>query len=176
MSQTQTTPYAEAVAERAAIEAALREEESRHTEAKRRLGDRLDAVRRQITAADAGLCGADDVATGQRVLSVMWVKARRYNLGREEAAVIAEVIDAAVRDLQEGLPRLRGTYFGVKAYDRWSAQRSDSSYGFSPKHGSIWFRVGLRHPALAGEVTEEDRQACIRYLRAVQENPEAVLI
>lgn len=54
----------------------------------------------------------------------------------------------AIKQLATGVPvgnytNLWNEYFGTKNYDRWTGQRSDHSYGYGPKHGSICFSVEL---------------------------------
>ena len=81
----------------------------------------------------------------------------------------------AIRDLQDGCQQMEHRYFGIKSYDRWASQITNCEYGMGPSHGSIWFRIGLRRPGQAAALTPEMRQACIRYLRALQADPKKVL-
>jgi hypothetical protein len=167
------TTYDETVRARAQVEHAIQEEEQRHIEEYGALRDRLAALNAQIAAADSGSCSVDDAATGQRVLTIRWSTDRRTKMRR--TAEIERQIAAAIRDLQEGVPQMRSRYFGIKSYDQWPSQIVNCEYGRQPSHGWIWFRIGLRRPQDADALTIEDRQACIRYLRAVRSDPDGVL-
>lgn len=163
------TPYAIAVAERSRSEQALAEEQKRHLQAVQEIQARLRLLNGQIDGADAGLCDVGSIADAQRLLVVEWASEMR---ARPPAEVHMQFA-AAVRDLQEGCPRMKNRYFGIKAYDRWGAQIADCEYGMGPRHGSIWFRIGLSQPRSV--LSEEERRACIRYLKAVQADPNQML-
>ena len=83
-------------------------------------------------------------------------KALRYNEARDAVEAAVEAL------LSPTVGNLAREYIGVKAYEGWSAQRSDHPYGFGPTHGNIWFRVGLSKEARkrladGGTLTEEER-------------------
>lgn len=84
------------------------------------------------------------------------------NGGDERASVIRDAIAWLAGTGVRG--NLKIEYFGTKQYDRWYGQRSDHSYGYGPKHGSILFSVGLRDDARHRELTQEERDAAIYYL------------
>lgn len=53
-------------------------------------------------------------------------------------------------------------YIGVKNYEGFGDQRSDSEYGMGPRHGSIVFSIGRENRK--EKLTEDQRNACIYYL------------
>lgn len=119
----------------------------------------------------------EDVAAAYIVardlLRVEWAPPRREGARRVATPEVTSCFTDAIEDLRRGAPRLRLRYFGVKAYDRWPSQRHDSEYGFGPSHGHVWMRIGLRHPHRG--LTEQERLACIRWLHAVQDDPDGCL-
>lgn len=167
------TPYDEVVKARQAVERVLQDERETHERWVRGMTERLRALNQQIDAEDAGLCSVRDVEIGQKVLVAEWADNRGTPRARHPE--VAQQVEAAVRDLQEGCPRMARRYFGIKAYAGWPSQIEDHQYGFGPKHGSIWFRIGLRDPLHGPELDAETRQACIRYLRAVHADPDRML-
>lgn len=69
-----------------------------------------------------------------------------------------KAVDDAVQAILDGGRGLAEQYVGVKAYDRWPAQRSDHPYGYGPNHGHIWFRVGLS-PEARRRLRDDDAAA-----------------
>lgn len=63
---------------------------------------------------------------------------------------------------------LNNVFFGCKNYDRWYHQREDCEYGYSPRHGSIVFAVGLQPEFRNKGLTEQQRSDCIYYLEAMK--------
>lgn len=165
--------YNVAVTRRRAAEQALEVEHQRHQRAVQEIEGELIMLNQQIAAADHGLCSAVDVEIGQKVLRVEWWSHPQQ--GRRRTVEVHQQFAAAIRDLQEGCPRLRQRYFGIKSYASWHSQIADCEYGMAPRHGSVWFWIGLRRTRSAAELTVEDRQACIRYLRAVEADPGKLL-
>lgn len=165
------TTYDVAVSERRLLEVAMRDEEKRHHAQMRDYGERLALLEKQIRVADAGLCSAEDVRVGQEVLTVQW----HHVTWKQPPAEVHMQFAEAIRDLQDGCQQMKHRYFGIKSYDRWASQITNCEYGMGPSHGSIWFRIGLKRPTEAETLTPPTRQACIRYLRAVQADPEKVL-
>ncbi|ENR0029175.1 hypothetical protein ACETF5_004349 [Yersinia enterocolitica] len=70
-------------------------------------------------------------------------------------------VDDAISDLAGGAKKLNERYFGTKDYAHWNDQREDHEYGYGPKHGSIVFRVGLRHEFLRKKLTPDDIECAI---------------
>lgn len=167
------TTYAETVARWDEVRAARTAEQERHEAERDRLTTELRDLERQMHVMETlGEDAGDDVLAGRALIEVRWDRGRGGGPRLITAEVSSCFIDA-VEDLRHGGPRLRERYFGVKAYDRWSSQREDHSYGMGPAHGHIWFRIGLRHPR--EDLTTEQMQTAIRYLRAVLAHHEVIL-
>lgn len=107
-----------------------------HAENLRILDREIVSVREAIAGKAAGL-DWNKVKRGLNVISLRGT----YGTGGGDSR---SVIDDAMSDLAQSRgSRLKKEYFGVKNYDRFFRQRSDHSYGFGPRHGSIVFAVGL---------------------------------
>lgn len=136
----------------------------------------LVALQRKAAAMEAGVSASDyEVAT--EILYVKWPAGdyrRRSGIG--------DAFDRAIGIIQNGGHWLLHQFVGLKQYDRWSSQDSDHPYGYGPRHGHIWFEIGMMasarrsrlgmHPETDEPLTPEEILACVRYLRAVQKNPE----
>ena len=138
---------------------------------------RRAAAQEIIRFAEAG-GNAADYEVARDTLVIGWARhpGRGQRVGdyplTGPVRVTPEVIGAlgdAIEDLRRGCPGLTREQFGVKEYDRWTSQRSDHAYGYGPKHGHLWFAVGLRQPR---EIPDEStRLACVRYLTAIRDDP-----
>lgn len=174
MSTETPTAYAAAVADWDRLRAEREAERRRHESEHRRLTAALEEAERVMGLAERQ---GEDVAaayvTARDLLTVEWAVPRFDGARRRQTPEVASCFQDAIEDLRRGAPRLSRGYFGVKAYDRWDSQRHDSGYGFGPSHGSIWFRIGLRRPRQ--DLTEAERLACVRWLRAVQADPDGSL-
>jgi hypothetical protein len=166
------TAYQHAVEDWEEARAEREVERRRHEEAERRLTDRLAEAERVMRIAEsAGTSVAGAYVTARDLISIEWRRARdgRYERTNEVMSCFYD----AIHDLRLGARSLQRRYLGVKAYARWGSQRSDHEYGMAPSHGTIWFRIGLRHPGDA--LDEEQRIDCIRWLTAVQNDPDGML-
>lgn len=168
----QASVYQQAVGDWVVARANREVERSRHEEADRRLADRIAEAERVMRIAEsAGATVAGAYVTARDLISVEW---RRTRDGRyERTGEVLSCFYDAIHDLRLGARSLQRQYLGVKAYSGWSSQREDHEYGMGPAHGSIWFRIGLRHPKDA--LDEEQRLDCIRWLQAVMADPEGTL-
>ena len=59
---------------------------------------------------------------------------------------------------------MKKQYFGNKRYSGYY-QESSHSYGMGPSHGSIVDEVGLKQDARKRDLTDEEKDACIYYLK-----------
>jgi len=74
-------------------------------------------------------------------------------------------VKEAIEDVVNNFTKLRREYFGAKNYDRWTCQGSDCSYGYSPSHGSIVFKIGMIDGARKrNDFTDEEIDCCLYYL------------
>lgn len=168
--------YTEAVARRNELRdkrAALVEA---HNDALAHLDRNIDYQQQVINMAEAG-GPAEAFVIARDVLAVQWARSFGFDCGlwqetgpRRTSGDVYRQIDRAIEDMQAGCPVMRREYFGIKSYAEWPSQIENHTYGFGPKHGSIWFSIGLKTPSV--DLTDEQTIACIRWLRALRENPE----
>lgn len=74
------------------------------------------------------------------------------------------LLGAAMVDIANDCPHLKVKYFGNKRYDRFY-QSSDHPYGYGPKHGGIKDEISLKSGYRHGNLTDEEKDACIYYLQ-----------
>lgn len=175
MSET-TTAYGRATADWDWAREALRAERERHEREVQEIEQRLEEAERVMMLAEtAGPEVAEAYEVAREVIDVVWAKKRFDNATRagRRTPEVSTCFADAIADLRTGGARLAREYLGVKQYDRWDSQRTDCDYGMAPRHGSIWFRIGLKKPKEA--LTEKQRLACIRWLRAVESDPDGML-
>ena len=70
----------------------------------------------------------------------------------------------AIEDIANGALKLKNEYFGIKEYSGF-IQRDDHKYGFGPKYGSIIAEIGLKSSAMSRNITVEESDACIYFLK-----------
>jgi hypothetical protein len=75
--------------------------------------------------------------------------------------VIAEL---AIIDIANGCKHLKKQYFGNKRYSGYY-QRSNHEYGYGPAHGGIVDEIALASDARERDLTEDEKDACIYYLK-----------
>ena len=93
--------------------------------------------------------------------NVMRVEGNIYGLTEGKSATIA--YDAII-DIANGCPKLKKEYFGNKTYSGYY-QRCDCSYGYGPSHGGIVDRIGLKDEYRKSELSDDEKDACIYYLK-----------
>lgn len=92
--------------------------------------------------------------------SVMYVHGNPYGL-TDDRGFIA---DAAISDIANGCKKLKKEYFGNKVYSGYY-QRCDCEYGYGPSHGGIRDEIGLKSDVRKRELTSDEKDACIYYLK-----------
>lgn len=70
----------------------------------------------------------------------------------------------AITDIATGCNHLKKEFFGNKRYSGYY-QRNDCNYGYGPSHGSTVDYIGLKDDARKRDLTGEEKDACIYYLR-----------
>lgn len=80
---------------------------------------------------------------------------------------------AAALDIANDCKHLRGRYFGNKTYSGFY-QQCDCEYGMGPKHGTIVEEVGLKREYRDKDLTDEQKNACIHYLRNYSKIKQAI--
>lgn len=165
------TAYARAVADWDRLRDERRAENLRHERETERLTTGLREAERVIYLAENQSPDLAEAYTIARdLLRIDWSRPRGDLATRRATPEVGTCFRDAIEDLRLGPVRLRRGYLGVKAYDRWNSQRTDCDYGMGPSHGHIWFRIGLRDPGRPLDETE--RLGCIKWLQAVQADPE----
>lgn len=75
----------------------------------------------------------------------------------------ASLVDRAIADIALGCKNLRERYFGNKRYDGYY-QNSNHTYHMGPSHGYIVDEIGLKQEFRHGNLTDEEKDACLYYL------------
>lgn len=165
--------YNELVERRLVLQDEIERKKRQHEAEIRILEGKLDPVDRAIAVAeDPHGISAVQFQLARAILIVDWGRDSRGR--RRTDREIQPVIADAIEELRKGGGGLRRHYVGLKQYDAWAAQREDHDYGFGPKHGSIWFRIGMmeqyrRRPEW---LEEYERIACVTWLNAVRDRPD----
>ena len=74
-------------------------------------------------------------------------------------------VKEAIEDVINDFVKLRREYFGAKNYDRWTCQGCNCNYGYSPSHGSIVFKIGMKDiTRKRNDITDEEIDCCLYYL------------
>lgn len=173
--------YAGAIAKRLELLKEIDEHERSAAQRKAELQADLLEQERIIDVTEAGVSPAlfQEARTLVNIQwdKVPWSRCADHPTGRRLASAdVNECFDDAIDDFRQGPNRLLGGFFGVKRYDRWESQRSDHPYGYGPRHGYIWFSIGLNHEAASrlrggGLLSESEKLAAIGWLKEVQKNP-----
>lgn len=85
----------------------------------------------------------------------------------------ATIAEQAIIDIASGCQHLKRQFFGNKRYEGYY-QGTDCEYGMGPKHGSIVDEIGLKQSARTKDLTDEEKDACIYYLRNYQKIKAAI--
>jgi hypothetical protein len=171
------TAYAAAVREREEALDEITAEKAAHEMRMRHWNAVLTRTEQTIRAAEHNLCAAEDQVIGSRILTIEWdyrtLVDGRWTKVYRRTPDVRQCFQSAILCMQTGSDWLVNRYLGVKRYEGWDSQRHDGEYGMGPTHGAIWFRIGLNPPR---EIpSEADRLSCIRYLRAVEKDPDTML-
>jgi hypothetical protein len=97
--------------------------------------------------------------------SVMYVRGNPYGKSDDVTKFGYSVIAVqAINDIATGCSHLKKEFYGNKIYSGYY-QGCDCSYGYGPSHGGICDEIGLRDSARKRELTSDEKDACIYYLR-----------
>jgi len=158
----------------AAISDLIAVEKQRHNDALNKLLKESAAARLAIETASAGL-DAEQIAIAEDVIAVHGRLDRPVGESRgRRAKVVSDAIewlthcDDADALRARKLPNFHTNYFGIKNYSGFGDQRSDHQYGYGPRHGGIVFKIGLHGKHRNTDLTPEQRNACIYYLRNLE--------
>lgn len=160
--------YTEAVKMRKEIESTLGQLKDDYKQNVSDWEGKLRHCQRVIDVAEAGF-DPDQFVIARESIDIRWNP--NHDGSRWLSSEVSEAFDDAIRAIQEEDDPLAKGYIGVKQYDAWPSQREDHEYGFAPRHGHIWFRIG-RNPTHAADFTDPRvKIACVNWLRAVRDNP-----
>lgn len=96
--------------------------------------------------------------------SVMYVRGNPYGKTDDVKVGHSAIAFSAINDIASGCAHLKKEYYGNKTYSGYY-QRTDCSYGMGPSHGGIVDEIGLKDSARKRELTSDEKDACIYYLR-----------
>jgi hypothetical protein len=74
------------------------------------------------------------------------------------------IADLAVVDIAKGCEFMKTQFFGNKTYSSYY-QRCNCEYGYGPRHGGIRDSIGLKRNYRKEELTDEQKDACIYYIK-----------
>lgn len=107
--------------------------------------------------------------------SVMYVSGDPY--GQTDNVKVGRhstIAFSAIDDIASGCKHLKTKYYGNKTYSGYY-QRCDCEYGMGPSHGGICDRIELTYAARKRELTDDEKDACIYYLRNYKKIKDAKL-
>lgn len=97
--------------------------------------------------------------------SVMYVRGNPYGETDDVSKFGSSAIAfCAINDIANGCSHLKKEFYGNKTYSGYY-QRCDCEYGYGPSHGWIKDEIGLKRDATKRDLTDEEKDACIYYLR-----------
>jgi hypothetical protein len=97
--------------------------------------------------------------------SVMYVRGNPYGVTDDVSKFgSSKIAFKAINDIATGCSHLKKEFYGNKTYSGYY-QGCDCNYGYGPNHGSICDEIGLRDSARKRELTSDEKDACIYYLR-----------
>ena len=102
-----------------------------------------------------------DVVQIQLAESVLSVSGDPYGQTDQRNTPLA---DRAISDIANNTKYMREGYFGNKTYSGYY-QESSHPYGMGPSHGGIVDSVGLKKEATKRDLTDDEKDACIYYLK-----------
>ena len=158
------------VAERIALEQQLSELTARYQKEKDTLVRSISKCKEDEQCYSDGL----DVEAIDRAKKVVYVYGNPYAKtddtkydGSNYIAVLA------INDIATGCIHLKRAFFGNKTYAHYY-QRCDCHYGMGPSHGSIRDEVGLTKECRSRDLTEQEKDDAIYFLKVYQRYKESV--
>lgn len=121
------------------------------------LSSEIESLLKLENTAEKGF----DVVKIQTAESVLSVCGNPYGNADGGGKKLAE---RAIIDIANNTQSMRKMYYGNKRYSGYY-QESSHSYGMGPTHGSIVDEVGLKQEARKRDLTDDEKDACIYYLK-----------
>lgn len=173
--------YSDAVELIAVNKASVERAKQKHAEEMQALEAQITSAQKIVNAAEAGE-SAEVFAAGALYLQINWGDPRygAINTSHFFTPEVESAFDSLMAALRTNNALLLKNDAAVKHYDAWLSQNETwCEHGLGPRHGSLWFRAGLR-PGWAADKpheyvmppTEEDRLLCIQYIKAIIRRPE----
>ena len=122
------------------------------------LSDEIQELLKLENTAESGF----DVVKIQLAENVIYVHGNPY--GNADGGPGKKIAERAIIDIANNTDSMRKQYYGNKTYSGYY-QESSHSYGMGPSHGSIVDEVGLKQDARKRDLTDEEKDACIYYLK-----------
>lgn len=145
----------EIITEIAETEQMLREETKLYEKTKSTLTNSLAKLKELQDIALSGL----DIQLTQIATQVLHIYGNISGTCQGE-----RLTDLAAVDIAKGCPHLKTKGFSNKRYEGFY-QREDHNYGYGPKHGYIVDEIELRQQYRTIYLTDEQKDACIYYLK-----------
>lgn len=127
-------------------------ERKRHESAMKEFQAQLDKAQREKTLLMADF----DVARIQQAEQILAIQFGGRYFDRT-------CVQDAIQDIAEDTLKMQREYFGSKNYSGWTNQRSDHTYCYGPRHGTIVCSIGLNREYRNG-LTVEQKEDCLYYL------------
>ena len=134
------------------------------TEAYVRQRDELECAIKQQKQKLQLLLDGSDLQRVELAESVLKVRGLYKNAGEDRRSVIEDAIKEFASNRGAAFAH---KYFGTKDCAHWHGQRCDCSYGMGPKHGWIVFSIGLESEARKRDLSDEELNAVLYYLRSI---------
>lgn len=134
---------------------------SRITDEFKKEQKRLDSEIQELVRLESVGENGIDLEKVQIAECVIYIHGDPY--GRVDGGGIT-IADLAVVDIAKGCEFMKNKYYGNKTYSGYY-QRCNCEYHMGPTHGGIKDEIGLRSNYREKELTDEQKDACIYYIK-----------
>lgn len=126
----------------------------------------FEALEKRITARMSELNRLEKLALENHdIEKIQMAEKVIYCQGNPDALVEnRRLTEVAAIDIAMNHPHLAERYYGNKRYENFY-QASDHTYGMGPSHGHIVDAVGMKHESRGQMLCDEEKDACIYYLK-----------
>lgn len=94
--------------------------------------------------------------------TVMYIRGNPFGITDDGGSYL--ISSAAINDIANNCEHLKKEYYGNKTYSGYY-QRCDCRYGYGPSHGGICDEIGLQDAARKRDLTDDEKDACIYYIK-----------
>lgn len=136
-----------------------------------RLERDFEEKKKTLNAEICKLIGLEKMADdGKDVEKVQIARSILYHSGDVLISISGRtLVNAAISDIVNDCALMKNRYFGNKRYEGFY-QQSDHTYYMGPSHGSVVDELGLKKDFRGVKLTDEQKDACIYYLKYLQSN------